>query len=270
MLAALAFLFLLWCLLLLPRRNAPGWEKLEGVRYAHRGLHNIEKGVPENSLPAFRLAVEKGFGAELDVHLLSDGNLAVVHDSDLTRLCGKSVAVEDLTVEDLKDCPLLGTAETIPLFSQVLEIFEGKTPLIIELKAEWGNAAQLTDKVMEALENWQGTYCIESFHPAVLQHLKKHYPGVIRGQLSQDFLRASEVGSLPWPLATAMTYLLTTLFTRPDFIAYNEKDRDNPSLRLMKALYGVREVGWTIRDEGTLLALEAEGVTPIFEGFVPQ
>ena len=95
-----------WCMLLRPRRNQPGWEKFQGVRYAHRGLHDASAGVPENSLVAFRLAVEKGFGAELDVHLMADGQLAVVHDSDLTRVCGKAGCIEDLTAADLKDYPL--------------------------------------------------------------------------------------------------------------------------------------------------------------------
>lgn len=268
-LAILLVLALLWCLLLIPRRNGPGWERLAGVRYAHRGLHDKDRGLPENSLAAFRAAVDHGFGAELDVHLLADGSLAVVHDSDLRRVCGKEVLVEDLTAADLTGCRLQGTEETIPLLRDVLDIFEGKTPLVIELKVERGNAAALTDAVMERLKDWRGNYCIESFHPGVLLHLKKHYPTVVRGQLSQNFLRASEVNGLSWPVRVMLTLLLSTAFTRPDFIAYNYKDRACPSLRLMKGLYGVREVGWTIRDRETMERLERENVIPIFEKFVP-
>ncbi len=62
------------------RRNGRGWEKLLGRRYAHRGYH-AKPEIPENSLPAFRRALERGWGAELDVHLLRDGTLAVFHDS---------------------------------------------------------------------------------------------------------------------------------------------------------------------------------------------
>lgn len=268
-LAILLVLALLWCLLLIPRRNGPGWERLAGVRYAHRGLHDKDRGLPENSLAAFRAAVDHGFGAELDVHLLADGSLAVVHDSDLRRVCGKEVLVEDLTAADLTGCRLQGTEETIPLLRDVLDIFEGKTPLVIELKVERGNAAALTDAVMKQLKDWRGNYCIESFHPGVLLHLKKHYPTVVRGQLSQNFLRASEVNGLSWPVRVMLTLLLSTAFTRPDFIAYNYKDRACPSLRLMKGLYGVREVGWTIRDRETMERLERENVIPIFEKFVP-
>lgn len=258
-----------WCLLLRPRRNQPGWEALEGVRFAHRGLHDLEKGIPENSVAAFRRAIEHGFGAELDVHLMADGNLAVVHDSSLRRVCGADVSIEDLTAADLKDYPLMGTEERIPLFRDVLALFEGKTPLVIELKVERGNAYALTDAVMAALEGWNGTCCVESFHPGVLLRLKERYPHVLRGQLSQNFLRDSEVGSLSLPMRFAMTNLLTTALTKPDFIAYHWRDRDNVSLRLMKALYGVHEVDWTVRDRSTMEALDRANVTSIFEGFIP-
>ena len=264
---AIAVLWIAWCLLLLPRRNHPGWAGLAGVRYAHRGLHR--DGVPENSLAAFRAAVDAGFGAELDVHLMADGRLAVVHDSNLERVCGKNAVIESLTAGGLKDYPLQGTAETIPLLEEVLAVFQGRTPLIIELKVEKGNAAALTDGVMAALRDWNGTYCIESFHPAVLLRLKQKYPEVIRGQLSQNFLRHSEVGGLPLPVRFLLTHLLTTLFTRPDFIAYRWQDRGNISLRLMRRLYGVHEAGWTVQDRAALERLEREDVLPIFEQFIP-
>ena len=83
---------------------------------------------------AFRRAVQKGFGAELDVHLLSDGTLAVMHDSLLKRMTGKEGVIEDCTYEDLSSLYLSGTTETVPTFQDVLQIFQGKMPLIIELK----------------------------------------------------------------------------------------------------------------------------------------
>lgn len=258
-----------WCMLLCPRRNQPGWEALSGVRYAHRGLHDLSQGRPENSMAAFRAAVESGFGAELDVHLMADGNLAVVHDSDLSRVCGKRAFIEDLSAPDLADYPLQGTEELIPLLEDVLAVFEGRTPLVVELKAERGNAAALADAAMARLEGWKGTYCVESFHPAALLRLKAKYPEVIRGQLSQDFLKGGEAAGLPLASRFVLTHLLSTAAAKPDFIAYNYKDRQNVSLRLMKRLYGVHEVSWTVRDREVMDRLEKEGVPCIFEGFSP-
>lgn len=265
----LLILAVIYLISLLPRRNHPGWEAFRTARFAHRGLHDAGAGRPENSMAAFRAAIEKGFGAELDVHLMADGNLAVVHDSDLTRVCGKKGVIEDLRREDLKNYPLQGTGETIPLFGDVLDLFAGKTPLIVELKVERGNAAALTDAAMAALADWHGTYCVESFHPGVLLRLKKKYPRVIRGQLSQNFLKGGEVNGLSLPVRFALTNLLTSVLTRPDFIAYNCLDRKNISLRIMKRLYGVHEAAWTVRERETMGRLEKEGVPCIFENFVP-
>ena len=258
-----------YALLIKPRRNHPGWDALSGARYAHRGLHDMRLGVPENSMAAFRRALEHGFGAELDVHLMADGELAVVHDSNLTRVCGRQVRIEELTASDLPDCTLLGTEETVPLLRDVLDLFEGKTPLIIELKAERGNSAALTDAVMAMLKDWNGTYCIESFHPGVLLRLKRKYPEVVRGQLSENFLRDRDLSSLPLPLRVVLTNLLTSAVTGPDFIAYKWQDRGNPTLRLMKKVYGVHEAAWTVQDRETMEALDRDGAVSIFEGFIP-
>lgn len=220
-------------------------------------------------MAAFRAAAEAGFGIELDLHLMADGNLAVVHDSSLKRVCGADVCIEDLTADQLPGYPLMGTAQTIPLFEDVLPLFEDGAPLIIELKVERGNANALTDRTMKALQDWRGSYCIESFHPAALLRLKEKYPWVLRGQLSQNFMRSSEVNGLALPTRFILTNLLTSAVARPDFIAYKWQDRGNPSLRLMKALYGVHEAAWTVRDRETMERLEAKGVPPIFEGFTP-
>ena len=85
-------------------------------------------------MAAFRLAVENGYGMELDIHLLADGNLAVIHDASLKRTAGADVMIEDLTTEQLTEFHLEGTDQTIPTFRQVLDLVDGKVPLIIELK----------------------------------------------------------------------------------------------------------------------------------------
>lgn len=132
-LIVLLALDLLFTLALRCRKGHPKWELLKKYRYAHRGFHD-KPVIPENSLPAFRRAIEHGFGAELDVHLLKDGTLAVFHDSDLRRCANADGQIEDLTLEELKQLRLEGTDEQIPTFDEVLALFESATPLIIELK----------------------------------------------------------------------------------------------------------------------------------------
>ena len=130
------------CLLSLRGRSChPLMQDLRGWAYAHRGLHS--DGIPENSMAAFRAALEKGYGIEFDLHLLKDGNLAVIHDSALKRTTGKEGRVEDLTTQELERYALEGTEETIPTFRQLLDLYAGKAPLIVELKPVDGNHAAL-------------------------------------------------------------------------------------------------------------------------------
>lgn len=107
----------LFTLTLQCRRGHSAWGLLRLFRYAHRGYHDKPR-VPENSMAAFRRAIENGFGAELDVHLMKDGRLAVIHDASLKRTAGADVLVEDLTAEELKTYRLEGTDEQIPLLER--------------------------------------------------------------------------------------------------------------------------------------------------------
>ena len=264
--AALLLLFLLWIFSLRCRKGHPLWPVLEQYRYAHRGLHNKAAGVPENSLAAFRLAAEHGFGAELDVHLTKDGQLAVIHDTSLLRTAGADVNVTDLTVKELKQHRLEGTDEQIPLLEEVLPLFEGKTPLIVELKVD-NNAYALTEATCTLLDQHSVTYCIESFHPQPIGWLRKHRPDICRGQLSENFLAGKS--NLSLLNRFIMTHLLTSFLTVPDFIAYAHQHRSEPALKLSRAIWGAREISWTIRDEATMKALEKESCIPIFENFIP-
>ncbi len=262
----LAVLGLLYLLALFGGRPHGGWKKLEGWNYAHRGFHG--HGVPENSMAAFRLALEKGYGIELDLHLLSDGGLAVIHDASLKRTAGADVLIEDLTAAELGNYRLEGTEETIPQFGQVLELFGGKAPMIVELKAERGNHAALCQAACQMLDAYDGPYCIESFDPRCILWLRKNKPQIIRGQLAENFLR-SKSGSLSSVLRFALTNLLLNFLTRPDFIAYNFQDRKGLSPRLCHKFWGIHPVSWTLRNRADYDAAVVEGRIPIFENFEP-
>jgi glycerophosphoryl diester phosphodiesterase len=265
--ACLAFLFLFYLWDVKGRTGNPLCEKLDGHVYAHRGYH-CEPDAPENSLAAFRRAVERGFGAELDVHLLKDGSLAVMHDSSLKRMTGQEGDIEDLTKEDLARYTLGKSRETIPLFSEVLDTFAGKTPLIIEVKTYKGNAAAVTEATCRMLKNYQGLYCIESFDPRAVRWLKKNRPDIVRGQLSNNFMK--DRYGLSAPVAFLATYLLANLLTRPDFIAYKFQDRANLSNRICRNLWHLRGASWTIHTKEQLDTTKAEGLWPIFENFDPE
>lgn len=267
-LAALAVLFLL---MLRPEPAAPKkMSRFCGRRYAHRGLHCIEEGVPENSLTAFRRAVEAGYGIELDLHLTTDGRLAVFHDDTLDRICGVSGRVAEKSYEELRRLRLSGTEEYIPLFEEVLQIVGGKIPMIIEVKYQ-KNYAALCQKMMEQLADYTGEYCVESFHPQVIIWLKKHAPAVTRGLLADRYVEG-EGGMKRNSLGTwASQELLFNWLAQPDFIAYNylTAPRTLP-LAVTRRVWHTPCVAWTVRDEKKEpLALQRFDAV-IFERYRPE
>lgn len=264
--SAAILLFLTYVFTTRCRKGHEGLSALRNYAYAHRGLHG--DGVPENSLEAFRLAVESGYGSELDVHLLADGNLAVIHDSVLKRTTGADGIIEDLTVRDLSNFSLEGTQQTIPTFEDVLKVYSGKAPLIVELKPVANNHAALCSRVCEVLDNYNGAYCIESFDPRCISWLRKNRPELIRGQLTENFFLAPN-SKLPGIIKFAMKVQLLNFLTLPDFVAYKFKDRVNFSNFLCRKLWGAQGVTWTLNTKEDFDTAVAEGWIPIFEGFRP-
>lgn len=261
----LFLLILVYVFALGGRTGHTGLKDLHGWSYAHRGLHG--EGRPENSMAAFRAALEGGYGIEFDLHLLKDGNLAVIHDSSLKRTTGREGRIEDLTTEDLPHYFLEGTEETIPTFRALLELYAGKAPLIVELKPTGGNHVALAEAACAMLEDYPGVYCMESFDPRCIYWLKRNRPHIIRGQLSENFVTSDS--KMPLPLRFFLTFLLENFLTRPDFLAYKFADRNNISVFLCRKVLHVQGVSWTLKTKEDYDTAVREGWLPIFEGFRP-
>ena len=265
-LIVILFLAMLYIGAVCGRVGHPGMKDLRGWAYAHRGLHG--EGRPENSMAAFRAALEGGYGIEFDLHLLADGGLAVMHDSLLKRTTGAEGCIEDLTTEDLKNYRLEGTEETIPTFRELLDLYAGKAPLIVELKPVGNNHAALCKAACDMLEGYEGVYCMESFDPRCIFWLKKNRPKIIRGQLSENFLKNDD--KMARRLGFVLTHLLLNFLAVPDFVAYKFVDRKcSPSVWLCRKLYQVQGVSWTLKTQEEFDTAVKEGWLPMFEGFTP-
>lgn len=269
-LVILVALIILYLLAIGGRWNHPKLRYLKQFDYAHRGLHDRLRGIPENSLAAFQEAAAHGFGAELDVHLTKDGRLVVIHDENIKRMTGVDANVCDLTGAELEQFTLIRTPEPIPYFEEVLPIFEhAGLPLIIELKTVNGNYKALAKAVLDVLADYpELDYCIESFDPLALFAVRRLNKDIVRGQLSTNFTR--EPDRLHFPLTFMLKHLMLNFLSRPDFIAYKFKYRKCPSVRLCKWLYDVQEFDWTIRTKPQAAKALREGSVIIFEGFDPN
>ena len=263
---SLVMIVLFFLFLIFPgRASREARAPFEGRAYAHRGLYSLDQSVPENSLPAFRLAVEAGYGAELDVQLTKDRQIVVLHDDDLKRACGREGRVCDFTLEELQAFPLFGTDERIPLFSEVLKIFAGRLPLIVELKFAAPNVMELCSAVRGMLAEYNGPACVESFHPDVVRYFRLNDPGRLRGQLSQA--ACSWKGKLPVLQGFAFSRLFLNFRARPQFIAYGIGPKPWP-VRLCEYL-GAMKVCWTAKEESLHEKRMAENDAVIFEGYRP-
>lgn len=219
---------------------------------------------PENSYSAIKRAADYGYGIEFDVHLTKDGIPVVFHDDTLNRICGVDGKIKDYTFEELQQFRLMGTEEKIPAFADVLKAVNGRTPLIIEYKVE-NNTNALCKTCNDILKNYNGLYCIESFHPMAVRWYRKNRPDIVRGQLSENFMKTN---------ANALYFFLSHLqfnfLTTPDFIAYNHKHHKTLARTLCRKLYGCLSVAWTIRSQEALDNMKSHFDLFIFEDFIPQ
>ncbi len=241
-------------------------SRFKNFRFAHRGLYTPDV-IPENSMAAFKAALDNGYGIELDVHLTKDGTLAVIHDSSLLRTTGVDRKITDLTKEELGMYYLENTSETIPELTKVLELFDGQAPLIIELKSDGDNYAQLCSGVCYALKDYKGAYCLESFDPRCIRWLRRKRPDIIRGQLSENFLKHKDIKKLAFNLF--ITSMCFNFLTKPDFIAYRFSDRFSLPYRICTRLWKIQGVVWTVKSKAELAECDVREEISIFEGFIP-
>lgn len=248
--------------------NRVDFSPFKGRYYAHRGFHGKKNVSPENSMAAFKLAIEKGYGIEFDIQLTKDNIPVVFHDYTLKRVCGINKNISDYTYEDLKDIPLYGSKEKIPLLKDVLNLVNGRVPLIVELKGESSDTS-IASIVAPYLDEYKGIYCVESFNPYTLMWYRKNRPNVIRGQLSIRF--NSKGKNLKKKIQDfILENLLLNFRTKPDFIAYNYRDQDVLSFLICRDIYKTFTIAYTIQSNEDLKANMEKFHLFIFDKFTPE
>lgn len=260
LLSSLIFLFLVK-----PGKRRTEVEKFKKLAYAHRGFHDGTRA--ENSLSAFAAAAEAGFAIELDVRLSSDGVLVVFHDDTLERVTEAEGRVDSMTAAQLSELKLSGTDDTVPTFAEVLALVGGRVPLLVEIKEDAGKY-EVTEKTVQMLRGYDGEFVIESFNPLALARVRKLMPEAVRGVLSETFFKEKKYRSFIYLI---LQNLMLNFICKPDFIAFNHEHSKNSALRLVRRLYRVPTLAWTVRSEREgALALERGFDGIIFENYIPR
>ena len=227
---------------------------------AHRGLHDDKH--PENSISAFKNAVENDYAIELDVQQLSDGTVVVFHDETLSRMTGQDGYIQNLTKKELKNYKLAQSEECIPTLEEALKTIAGRVPVLVEIKNST-KVGSLEQKTLEILKKYTGDYAIQSFNPYVLIWFKENAPEILRGQLSSKFKKV--------PLTFVKKYALKRFKlnkqSEPHFISYRAKDLPSRFIRKYKHL---PLIAWTVRSQDQYMNVVKYSDNIIFENFAPK
>lgn len=237
----------------------PAW--LTARPFAHRGLHDARRGVPENSLAAFRAAVEAGYGIELDVRMSRDGVAMVFHDSSLDRMCGEPGRVDEMDAAELRKKRLLGTAETIPTLTEVRVLMAGRAPILVEVKNATPRLGGVETATALALRDYNGPYAVMSFNPRTVAWFQDHAPHMVRGQVIDLQPRPGR-----WGKARLLVtkWLLWRRYGKPHFLAYDVNRLPAP-LATRARREGMPLLTWTVRTPQHLKHAREQADNIIFE-----
>lgn len=234
---------------------------------AHRGLHSPEGDRIENTEPAFRAAIERGFGIECDLRPAADGTPMVFHDGPLGRLLEATGAITDYKPADLARLRYKRADTRILSFADLIDLVDARVPLLVEIKSEWDVAdPRFIKGIVKHAKRAKGPLALMSFDPAVMAQVKDAAPkiprGIVAGQYKGD---GWWLDTLDPDRAYRLTHLLESGPAAPSFYAYHVRSLPTPVTRFVRECLGLPLFTWTVRTAGDLRIAEEWADAPIFE-----
>ena len=258
-----------WAFAVKPRIwDKPDLGDIRRYDYAGRGLYDPDKGIPENSIAAFRAALDHGYGVTMDVRVTADGVPVVFRDERLYRMTGAEGSVEDRMLEELHELKLAGTEEEIPTLEEALAVIAGQVPVLIELKVFDENVEYLCAEVCDVLDTYEGVFAIQTTDPRVLRWYRQERNEYIRGQIV-DYQMSSGYTwkNRVWDLFCNSLFM--NFLTEPDFISCSLTTRYNPSVWLCRLLYRIPRFLWTAMTMEDYEDIKMDGAIAVFERIDP-
>lgn len=242
------------------------------VPLAHRALHDVTRGRPENGRAAISDAIARGYGIEIDVQLSADEVAVVFHDYALDRLTGERGPVRLRDWSELCVIPLSGgDGECIPSLAQVLALVDGRVPVLVEIKDQDGvmgpDVGILEAAVARDLAAYKGPVAVMSFNPNSVAAFAEASPSIPCGLTTSAYV-ASE-----WPLTEATCDRLRDI---PDadtldisFISHELADLARPRVSELRER-GCVILCWTVRSRAQEAQAREVAANITFEGYLPE
>lgn len=217
-----------------------GYEWIMEKPIAHRGLH--DDVIPENSLPAFEAAIEAGCSIEIDVQLTKDGIPIVFHDDIADRVTGVKSRLTRMMLSDVRKLRLSNTEYGIPTFKEFLDLVDGRTPILIEIKKNRGSKG-IEQIILDMLKEYDGDFAIQSFHPIAVRNIHKIDPTVYCGLLSSKFSDFKMMRIKKAAVKNARLFFMA----KPDFISFEIQSFPNRRIARFREEFGMPILGWTVK-----------------------
>jgi glycerophosphoryl diester phosphodiesterase len=254
--------------------NARRLDWLIAQPIAHRGLHDIARGLVENSIAAARAAVDAGYAIECDVQTTKDGDLVVFHDDTLERLTARGGRVGAFDAGTLSTIMLEGGGETIPTFSAFLAAVAGRVPLVVEVKSDFDGDLTGVKRAAELLSTYKGRVVIESFDPEPIAFLRANAPALGVAHIPLGIVGEARYDDESWAFLSPtrreeLTHFLHYPRTRPDFLSWNAGDLPHAIPFLAREGLRVPVTSWTVRSPGQAALVRRWADQIVFEGFAP-
>jgi glycerophosphoryl diester phosphodiesterase len=243
-----------------------GLDWLTARPLAHRGLHD-SSGIIENTASAFAAAIAGGYGIECDLQVSADGEAMVHHDDALGRLTEGSARLAALSAAEIKKARFKQSADRILALGELCELVAGRATLVLELKSHFDGDSRLVERVASVLANYAGPVAAMSFDPAMVEMMRQIAPGLPRGIVAQRHY--DDWPGLPPALRRSMAYLLHVNRTRPHFIAYAIGDLPALGPLVLRMIFGLPLLTWTVRTEAERRRAARWASQIIFEGWRP-
>lgn len=220
----------------------------------HRGKFDNVK-VHENTIEAYRAAMEEKCPIELDVRLTGDGEVVCLHDRSLKRLFNRERDISDISYKRLNK---LRDDLNVPLLKDVLKEIDGKVELMIEIKSStYSQNKALVKKVYEILKDYNGKYVVVSFNPNILRRYKRLDKGVFTGRIgskeSNGFIEKLVINNFLW-----------VGYSKPDFISFDVYNYDEEKLTKLKEK-GYKIIGWPLKSKE-----EKKTLSKIFDNYIVE